>query len=311
MWSYLLFFLSFTGIYVILTLGLNIQWGLSGILNIGVAGFFAVGAYTSSILTSTAASGHLGGYGYPLIVGFLCATLMSGLCGAFIALVTVRLRTDYLAIATIGIAETLRLVSKNEDWLTGGVAGFTNIPQRFSGLVSSHNELLYAIFVLVSVFVCYLLLERLFKSPWGRVVRAIRMDESAANAMGKNVIRFRFQAFIIGSMIMGYAGALYAHLIGFISPTSFDPLFATFIIWVMLILGGAGNNKGAILGAVVVWILWSGTETLISNILPAQYVTQGASIRVLLIGVLLQVILFVRPQGLLPERYPPVPRDKP
>ena len=120
------------------------------------------------------------------------------------------------------------------------------------------------------------------------------------SAMGKNTLAFRLQAFVLGSAIMGLAGAVYAHFIGFISPEAFDPLFATFLVWVMLIAGGSGNNRGAILGAVIIWGVWSMTEYFTSR-LPAEYVTQGAALRVFLIGLLLQIILLLRPQGLLPE----------
>jgi branched-chain amino acid transport system permease protein len=137
------------------------------------------------------------------------------------------------------------------------------------------------------------------------VLRAIRDNEAATRAMGKNSLAFRVQAFVLGAAIMGLAGAYYAHFVGFISPEAFDPIFATFVVWVMLIAGGSGNNKGAILGAFVIWGVWSGSEWLTTR-LPAEFQTQAGAVRVLLIGVLLQVILASRPTGLLPGR-PPKP----
>jgi len=302
------FFLTLAGIYALMALGLNVQWGFTGMLNVGVAAFFAVGAYTSSVLTSAGTDlAHLGGYELPLAVGFLAAALVAGFIAFLIGLITLNLRSDYLAIASIGIAEIIRLVLKNEDWLTGGVNGFMGIPGRFNNVIEGGSLVLYMLMVSGMVLVVWLLCERAYKSPWGRVSRAIRENETAAQAMGKNTLRFRLQAFVLGSMIMGLAGAVYAHFTGFISPEAFDPLMSTFLIWVMLIAGGSGNNKGAVLGAFVIWAVWSGVEFVTSRLLPAEMATQGAYLQVLLIGVLLQIILLTRPKGLLPERPPRQP----
>ena len=297
--SYLIFFLTLVGIYALLSLGLNVQWGYTGMLNIGIAAFFAVGAYTSAILTSPAEAVP-GGYGLPVAVGMLAAMLTAGILAVLIGLITLNLRTDYLAIASIGIAEIVRLFLKNEEWLTNGVRGMAGIPKPLAGYGQGMNDFLYLVLVLALILIVYLACERAYHSPWGRVLRAIREKEIAASAMGKNTLSFRLQAFVLGSAIMGLAGAVYAHFVGFISPEAFDPLFATFLVWVMLIAGGSGNNRGAILGAVIIWGVWSLTEFLTSR-LPAEYVTQGAALRVFLIGLLLQVILILRPEGLLPE----------
>ena len=301
--SYLVFFLSLAGIYALLSLGLNIQWGFTGILNIGIAAFFAVGAYTSAILC-TPAGGDPGGYGLPIAVGMIAAMITASILAFLVGLITVNLRSDYLAIASIGIAEIVRLILKNEEWLTNGVRGIAGIPKPFAGtLGSGADQLLYLALVVVLVLAAYWASQRAYRSPWGRVLRAIREKEIAASAMGKNTMVFRLQAFVLGSALMGLAGAVYAHFVGFISPEAFDPLFATFIVWVMLIAGGSGNNKGAILGAVVVWGVWS-MSSFLTALLPPQYITQAAALRVFLIGLLLQVILLVRPEGLLPEVAP-------
>jgi branched-chain amino acid transport system permease protein len=131
----------------------------------------------------------------------------------------------------------------------------------------------------------------------------LRENEAAAVAMGKDSLSFRLQAFVFGAALMGLAGALYAHFVGFISPEAFDPMFSTFLVWVMLIAGGSGNNRGALLGAFVIWGVWSGTEIVIGR-LPAEIVTQAGALRVFLIGLLLVVILLVRSEGILPERPP-------
>ncbi len=157
-----------------------------------------------------------------------------------------------------------------------------------------------------------MLVERAYRAPWGRVLRAIREKEPAAWAMGKNAYGFRLEAFVLGACLMGLGGALFAQYLRQIAPNVSDPLTATFLVWVMLIAGGSGNNRGAILGAFVIWGVWSGTEPLLQNIvLPLlsgigieMKLTQASALRVLLIGVLLEVILVTRPQGILPERPP-------
>ncbi|MFB4203752.1 hypothetical protein KBTX_04040 [wastewater metagenome] len=300
--AYLVSFLTFAGIYAVLALGLNMQWGFTGQFNIGVAGFFAVGAYTTAILTTPGSPAYLGGFGMPFLVGLAGAVITSSIIGVIIGLITARLRTDYLAIATIGIAEIIRLFLKNEDWLTNGVRGIAAVQRPFAG-TALDSPLTYLLVVALFVVGVYFLVERAYVSPWGRVLRAIRENEPASAAAGKDIARFRLQAFVAGSAIMGLGGGLYAHFFGFVSPEAFRPLYGTFLIWVMLIAGGSGNNRGAILGAVIVWGLWSGTEML-TGMLPSEYSTQAAALRVLLIGALLQVILVTRPEGILPEKAP-------
>jgi len=301
--SYLVFFLTMAGIYGILALGLNVQWGYTGQINIGVAAFFAVGAYTSAILTTAPSPDHLGGFGLPFLIGILGGMLIAGLLALIVGLITQNLRTDYLAIASIGIAEIVRLFLKNEGWLTNGVRGIPSIPKPLSGLLDNGDALLYLLIILAFVALIYLGMQRLFHSPWVRVLRAIRANEEAVHAAGKNVLRFRVEAFVVGSMIMGIGGALYAHFTTFISPGAFDPMFGTFLVWVMLIAGGSGNNRGALLGAVVIWAVWSGTEMFTSQ-LPEAFVTRASALRIFLIGLLLEIILITRPQGLLPEKPP-------
>ncbi|HET6520188.1 MAG TPA: branched-chain amino acid ABC transporter permease [Geminicoccaceae bacterium] len=303
--TFFVFFLTLAGIYAVMSLGLNVQWGFSGQFNIGIAGFWAVGSYTAAILSTNASPFHLGGFGLPFAVGLVVAAVLSGLLALLIGLLCVNLRTDYLAIATIGIGEIVRLVLKNEDWLTNGVRGIPGIPRPFAAYGRDLQQLLFLAVVLLTVLVVYLALERANRAPWGRVQRAIRENEPATLAAGKNVLRFRLEAFVLGSAIMGVGGALYAHFVGFISPEAFDPLFATFIVWVMLIAGGSGNNRGAVLGAFLIWAVWSGTQFLTAY-LPADLTVRAGALRVLLVGVLLQVILLIRPEGLLRE-VPPKP----
>jgi len=307
--TFLAGFAIMASIYAIFSLGLNIQWGYTGLFNIGIAGFFAIGAYTSALVTSPLPSGVQAQYvkqaiglNQPFLVGVLAAGLVSGVIAFLIGIPTLRLREDYLAIATIGISETIRLIFNNERWLANGPQGLVGLNQPLRDWVAPHlYNMVYLAIVLLFLVVIYAALEKGIRSPWGRVLRAIREDEVVAEAMGKNVFRFKMQSLVLGSIIMGMAGALYAHSVRAIQPSVFTPLFGTFLVWVMLILGGSGNNKGAILGAFIVWGIWSGTAFFIRQLVPVQYSAQAPFIRLLIIGILLVGILLVRPQGLLGE----------
>lgn len=298
--NYAVFMAIFIGIYAVLALGLNIQWGLTGLFNAGVAGFFAVGAYTSAIVTGPAVDGRLGGFEAPVAVGWLAAMVVAGLVAWPIGKITLRLRSDYLAIATIGVAEIIRLIARSEDWLTNSARGLTGLPRPFGDLPYLYSQLAYLALVAACVLVTYLLVEHQFRSPWGRMMRAIRDNETAAAALGKDIAFRRLQAFVFGACLMGLGGALLAQFNRSITPEAIDPMIATFLIWIMLILGGSGNNRGAILGAAVVWIIWSMTE-IVADQLPTELAIQAKYIRMFLIGLMLQLVLRFRPEGLLPE----------
>jgi branched-chain amino acid transport system permease protein len=307
---YLVAFLIAGGIYAILCLALNVQWGFGGLFNAGIAGFFAVGAYTSALLTAAPADTHVGGFELPVPIGILASALTAGVTGWAVAKICIRLKSDYLAMASIGIAEILRMVIVNEDWLTNGSLGITNIPRPFDGLLQGRDaDILYLIIVWLIVGAVYLICNRLHDSPWGRTLRAVRDNEDAARAVGKDVDSFRLQTFVIGAALMGVAGALSAHYFRFLSPEATEPLLITFLTWVMLMAGGSGNNKGAIIGALSVWAIWSMTEIL-TNRLPAELATRSSYIRMLLIGLLLQFVLQKYRSGLIPERSPGIAFDK-
>ncbi len=307
---YLVAFLIFGGIYAILCLALNVQWGFGGLFNAGIAGFFAVGAYTSALLTAAPAETHIGGFQLPVPVGIGAAAVTAGITGWAVARICIRLKSDYLAMASIGIAEILRMVIVNEDWLTNGSLGITNIPRPFDGLLEGRTaDVLYLVIVWIIVGIVYLICDRLYDSPWGRTLRAVRDNEDAARAVGKDVDSFRLQTFVIGAALMGVAGALSAHYFRFLSPEATEPLLITFLVWVMLMAGGSGNNKGAILGALSVWAIWSLTE-IFANRLPAELATRSSYVRMLLIGLLLQFVLQKYRSGLMPERSPSVTFDK-
>jgi len=306
--AYLVSLAIMAGIYAVFCLGLNIQWGYTGLFNIGIAGFFCIGAYTSAVITTPKPSGiyahyvnQIIGLDLPFIFGLAGAALVCGLVALLIGIPTLRLREDYLAIATIGIAETVRLIFNNEHWLANGPRGLMGLPQPIQGVVApQHYNYVYLVIVIATLVVIYLAIERAIRSPWGRVLRAIREDETSAAMSGKNVFLFKMQSLVFGAMVMGIGGALYAHYMKAISPDVFTPLYGTFIIWVMLMAGGSGNNKGAILGAFMVWGIWIFTKFM-TDLMPYALKARAPYFRFLLIGILLEIILIHRPQGLLGE----------
>jgi branched-chain amino acid transport system permease protein len=300
--AYLVFFLVIALYYVLICLGLNLQWGVTGLFNVGVAGFVAVGAYTSALLTGPDYPGHWGGLGLPVALGWLGAMAAAGLCALLVGAVTLRLRHDYLAISTFGIAITIQLVALNFARLTGGPFGIHSIPRPFVRLLIrplAYN-LGYLTVVAAVVTVAYVGLERLVRSPWGRVLRGLREDEVAAAALGKSPSRYRVEAFVLGSTLMGLAGAVYAHFVGYIAPEDFLPIL-TFQVWTMLIVGGSGSNLGALIGGVLVWGLWSGSGALLAMLVRQEMQARSAAFQVVLIGVVLAGALVVRPRGLVGE----------
>jgi branched-chain amino acid transport system permease protein len=300
--AYGAFFLTMALTYAIMCLGLNVQWGQTGLFNVGIAGFVAIGAYVSALLTTPDAAGRFGGFGLPIVAGWLGAALAAGLVAFLIGALTIRLRADYLAIATFGVAVAVQLCALNLEPVTGGPFGIGFIPRPFASLAGDPLAFSLAnlgVLVLV-VLALYLALERLLRSPWGRVLRAIREDETAALALGKSATRFRLQAFAIGGAIMGLAGAAQAHFIGFIAPDNYMPML-TFQVWAMLIVGGSGNNRGAILGAILVWGIWAGSAGAIASLFPPGEQARAASLQIVMIGVGLCAILLLRPRGILGE----------
>jgi len=300
--SYGSFFLIFASSFAIIVLGLNLQWGYTGLFNVGVAGFVAVGAYTSAILTTPETADRIGGFGWPVAAGWLAAMAAAGLAGLLVGAVALRLRDDYLAITTFGVAVTIQLVATNAQRLTGGPFGVQFIPKPLQGWLGTGTPwtLGYLVLTLALLALVYVALERLVRSPWGRVLRAIREDEAAAASLGKRAFFFRLQSFVIGSALMGLGGAVYAHFVGYIAPEDFLPIL-TFQLWAMLIVGGSGNNRGALLGAFVVWGFWTAAGGLLRGFVPQAEQARAAALQVVLIGVLIAVMLVMRPRGLLGE----------
>ena len=299
------FFLSTALIYALITLGLNLQWGLTGLFNVGIAGFVAIGAYASAILTTPDAPDRIGGFGWPIVLGWLAAALITAVAAGFTGYATLRLKADYLAITTFGVAVVVQLVALNAQGLTGGPFGVAFIPRPFGNLQAEpvlFNFANLGVIAAVTLAV-YLALERLARSPWGRVLRALREDERAAIALGKSAQSYRIQAFAVGGAVMGLAGAVQAHFIGFIAPDTYLPTL-TFQVWAMLMVGGSGSNRGAILGSIVVWAIWVGSGSLTAAVVPGDWQARASSLRIVSIGVMLCLILLWRPQGFFGRRRP-------
>jgi branched-chain amino acid transport system permease protein len=321
--SYLTGFATLVAIFAILALGLNVQWGYTGIFNFGVVAFFMVGAYTAAIITKGPATTeyvrYIGGFGdkldfipildskqwLPFLFGTAGAAIAAGALAFLLSIPTLRLREDYLAIATIGIAELLRRVTIEERGLVNSDRGLIGIPSPLEDIVNPPEyKFVFFGIVVVVVILIFIALERGSRSPWGRVLRAVREDEIAASAAGKDIFAFKMQSFVVGAMIMGVGGAAYAYYTRSVSPDAFTHFYGTFLVWAMLIVGGSGNNKGAILGAYIVWGFYS-----ITGLMRAYFVDWGVEllelrvyyIRDLVVGALIVIVLLMRPAGLLPE----------
>ena len=301
-------FFTTVAIFAILALALNTQWG-AGILNFGVAAFFMTGAYVSAIFTldpPQLLESYVGGWAAPVAVGWLAAAVSGGVLALLIGIPTLRLRDDFLAITTIGMAAILRSVANSVDGLFNRARGLNGLPTFLGGIAEdiapgeAYRWVALAVALIMVAFV-YWLVSRATGSPWGRVLRAIRDNEDTARASGKNTVAFRIQAFVLGGMLMGLAGGLYAHELKSVAPGGFSDLLGTFFVWTMLIVGGRGNHKGVLVGALVVAFFWFGTP-LFQEDLPDWLGSRVFQVRQFAIGLLIVLFLLWRPQGLLAER---------
>ena len=301
--SYGVFFLTTALILAIAVLGLNLQWGFTGLFNGGIVAFFGAGAYGLVILGGPGRLDGLGGFELAYPVALLGSVLFAGLLAIVVGLATMRLRHDYLAIATFGVAIALESVARNAEYLTGGAKGLRGFARPLESAIG--DPLLYNVIFLVMVIIClmavYLFLETLVRSPFGRLLRAVRENERAARSLGKSPPTVRLTSFVAGAMIMGLSGALYATFYSFISPQDLAPIL-TFQIWAMLIVGGSGNNRGAVLGTFVVWGSWVGSGWLLTAIAPQSWQLYAGSIQYIIIGCIIVITLLARPRGLLPEK---------
>ncbi|MGA0565592.1 branched-chain amino acid ABC transporter permease [Ancylobacter sp. VNQ12] len=279
------------GIYALLALSLNLQWGYTGLLNFGVVGFFALGAYTYALTTVT--------LGMHPVIGLLTAIVTSALIAYPLGLVSIRLRTGfYLAIVTLGFGEVVRSVIVNEQWLTSGTRGIP-ISLLIPGSAPLTNQSFLLALVLAAILIIYFAFERLGHSPFGRTIEAIRDNEDAARSLGKPVAGFKIEIFMIGSAVAGAAGALNAVQVGYLVPDQFVPII-TFYIWMAMIIGGSGSNRGVIFGCGLLVLFLEGSRFL-KDILPAEYMLSDArmaALRFVVIGLALILVPIRWPRGI-------------
>ena len=408
-WNVAFSILNLCLISAIMSIGINIQWGNSGIVNFGVMGFAAIGGLCgvlismpptlevwqegtaviliilfsflvlgilikkfwklltyskykkillsiiiilfslyliksifipSTILienTNSAKTGYIGGLNLPIILSWPIAGLFCGVIAFLIGKIALSLRSDYLAIATLGISEIIIYIIKNEEWLARGVKNVNGLPrpvpyeidlqnnefiQTISNILNlSVIELsslivkgLYSILFILVLLIIFFLLQKAVKSPWGRMMRAVRDNEISAEAMGINVKKRHLQVFIIGSAIIGISGAMLTTLDGQFTPSSYQPLRYTFLIWIMVIIGGSGNNHGAIIGGFAIWFFWIQAEPIgifliefiiiflsDQNEIKSYLLNHAAYMRLLLMGLVLILSLRFFPKGIIEE----------
>lgn len=408
-WNVALTIVNLCLISAVMALGVNIQWGYAGLLNVGVMGFAALGGLAGVLVSvpavgeawnaggpgiflglliglitivsavlayprlpagrmraavigaivvlgyvimrtiygpaveavedvNPASTGYLGGLNLPIILSWPVGGAIAGVAAWIVGKIALGLRSDYLAIATLGISEIIVAILKHEDWMSRGVKNviglkrpvpyeidlqnsswFLNLADRLGAdavtFSSIFVKLCYAgLFVLVLLAVLWLS-ERALNSPWGRMMRAIRDNEVSANAMGKDIVSRHLQVFILGCIVVGIAGAMLTTLDGQLVPSSYQPLRFTFLIWVMVILGGSGNNWGAVLGGFIVWYFWIMAEPLGLQLM--EFITlplaedsalkdhllgSAAHMRLMTMGLILLLVLRFSPRGLIPER---------
>jgi len=308
-----------------------------------IGGFFLFRAVLDSSVEAVeavnpAATGYLGGLGLPIIIAWPVGGLLAAGAAWLIGKTALGLRSDYLAIATLGIAEIIIAILKNEDWLTRGVKNVIGIPRPVPFEIDLQNDpafveraaslgfdpvegstlwvkFLYVVLFAVVLLILLWLSQRALNSPWGRMLRAIRDNEVAAEAMGKDVTARHLQVFVLGSAICGIAGAMMTTLDGQLTPGTYQPLRFTFLVWVMVIVGGSGNNFGAVLGGFLIWFLWVQVEPMglwLMNLLTSgmaegsalktHLIESAAHMRLLTMGLVLLLVLRFSPRGLIPEK---------
>ena len=408
-WNSALLILNMGLVSAIMALGVNLQWGLAGLFNIGVMGFVALGGLAVALVSTElrpaawaaggrgillalglgavavigaiwarrklprgrarglailailgagfllyravldpnvaavealnpAAAGHIGGLGLPVLLAWPAGALLAAGAAWLIGKTALGLRSDYLAIATLGIAEIILAALRNEDWLARGVKNVIGLPRPVPYEIDLQNDpafvaraaglglepvtasTLYVKLGYTALFLSVLLAllwlaQRALHSPWGRMMRAIRDNEIAAGAMGKDVTRRHLQVFVLGSAICGLAGAMMTTLDGQLTPASYNPLRFTFLIWIMVIVGGSGSNLGAVLGGALIWFLWVQVEPMglwlmqavtagmaDGNALKQHLLASAAHMRLLTMGIVLLLVLRFSPRGLIPGK---------
>ena len=316
------------------------MWAMTAavIVSFFIIRYFYAPAVAAIESTNAASTGFLGGLGLPIILSWMVGGVVAAGIAWIVGKIALGLRSDYLAIATLGISEIIVAIVKNEEWLNRGVKNVIGLPrpvpfevnlQKEQWFIDLASRLDVNVVEFSSIFVklCYTCLfafvlllilylsEKALNSPWGRMMRAIRDNEVSANAMGKNVTRRHLQVFILGSAVVGIAGAMLTTLDGQFTPTSYQPLRFTFLIWVMVIVGGSGNNWGAVLGGIVIGFFWLQAEPIgiwlmdsltapmaADNPLRLHLIESAAHMRLIVMGLILLLVLRFSPRGLIPER---------
>lgn len=309
-------------IWGLLALALNLQWGKTGLFNAGIVAFWGIGAYVASMVVTNPVSlgapgvpGHWGidqtlfprvfGVSTAFLLAIVAAPFAAAILAFFLAVPTMRLRADYFAIATLGLAEiVMRVFVKNLQGVTGGVDGITGVPRPFEfGRAVHLTEFTFFLLVFTVMIIAYMVLERMTRAPWGRALQAVREDEDAAQALGKDTFFLKLQSFVLGAALMGLSGAFFAFWLRGVSPpenqfTALD----TFAVWVIVIVGGSGNNRGVLVGSFLVLFLEFFTVRAKNWFdLTEPLATQIFFLRLILIGLILIALVMIRPQGLLPE----------
>ncbi len=300
--------ITLIGIYSVLTIAVNLHFGYGGLNSFGIVGFLAVGAYTYAIMTIGPATGdnvYLFGYNFPWWVGFLAAGGVTVLFAFLIGLPTLRVEGDYLLIVTFAFAEIIQDLLSNEGWLTNGTRGFIRIHLPFADVIpGQYYKFFLAALVVAIVVIFFMIAEHVGKSPFGRTLRALRDNEPVALSAGKNVYSFKMRIFLLGALMIGMAGAMYTWYMTISMPAIFG-MEVTFAAWIALVIGGQGNNKGAIVGTIV---LLGAQQALKFIQLTPDLAPMISSIQIIVEGLVLVLILRFWPSGLIPEKSPHPPK---
>ncbi len=307
--------LTFAGIYGLAAIGLNVHFGLTGLLNFGHASFMGIGAYVTLLLIPHAAGreGQITETGLPFLLALVIGIASASLFGLLLGLPAIRLRGDYLAIVTIAAAEIFRLLVRDLESVTGGVYGIINFsdslqqyrPNFIETFITKYDlnagQIWIGFLSWISIFFILLLLKRLTSSPWGRALRAVREDEDAVRALGKNAVWLKLQSFMLVAGIAGLEGVFLAFNYGSLQTTLFVPLL-TFYVWAIMILGGVGSLTGPIFGSIIFWVIISETDRLAALIFENANGQQLAGVRFVLVGLLIMILMIFRPSGLLGKK---------
>lgn len=289
--AYLVTIFILVAIAALAGLGLNMQWGQCGMINFGLAGFYMLAAYICALLATN---------GVGPMLSLVIAVLMCALASALVSLISIRLSEDYLAIVTLGFAECLRLAVLHENWLTEGALGIPGIPRPFLDVVGArYYDLFFLGLCLLLLATVYVVFAALTRSPFGRLMRAVREDPTVAATLGKNVLSVRVRAFSVGGAAVGLAGGLHAFYFTYIDPAQFGPIITAYA-FMAVIAGGRGSHAGLLIGAFSVIALLEGSRFL-KDVIPVLDAGQLAAVRLMLIGLGLILLLIYLPNGIRRE----------